>query len=359
MIIEKSTITAARKAFGKQLAGLRGAASLTQADLAGLIGYSRSTVANIEAGYQRANPRFCRKSDDALSTDEVLRAAYDELEELQRELHHRAALSAQDDRKTTIKEWQQEACGGGVATSAIRRALATLTSHGSGKADGVETGDLETCVLNAYQQQRTTAESLHTVLIGGFAGSGKREFARFLSSITGWNILDKHTITHPLAERLLIAYDKDPNDRHSAFYREQVRPFEYRCLMDAMTENLRCGVSTVVTAPFVREFADADWTARVRNRCAAHRSRLSVVWMNCDEESMRDYIVFRGAARDSWKINNWQDYVDTIDLEFTPPFDHHSVDNRLNAAVALADQAREVAAHVLARDFAAPCYAHI
>lgn len=115
-----------------------------------------------------------------------------------------------------------------------------------------------------------------------------------------------------------------------------------------MTENLRCGVSTVVTAPFVREFADAQWVERVRNWCAAYRAKFSVVWMNCDEESMRDYIVFRGAARDSWKITNWHDYLNTIDPGFTPPFDHHSVDNRLNAAVALADQAREVAAYVQA-----------
>lgn len=118
--------------------------------------------------------------------------------------------------------------------------------------------------------------------------------------------------------------------------------------MDAMTENLRCGVSTAATGPFVREFTDAEWMRRVHNRCAAHRARLSVVWMNCDEESMHDYLAFRGAARDNWKLNNWWDYIGTIDPEFTPPFDHHSVDNLLNTAVALADQAREVAARVQA-----------
>ncbi|MGQ0779174.1 MAG: AAA family ATPase [Pseudonocardiales bacterium] len=138
------------------------------------------------------------------------------------------------------------------------------------------------------------------------------------------------------------------NDRHSTFYLEQVRPFEYRCLLDAMTENLRCGVSTVVTAPFVREFTDVDWLSRVRNRCATHGARLSVVWMKCDEESMHDYIAFRGAARDTWKLSNWADYRDTINPDFDPPFEHYTVDNRLNAAVALADQAREITARVQA-----------
>lgn len=352
MMVEQSTITAARKAFGRQLAGLRAAAGLTQDDLAGRIDSSRSTIANVETGYQSARPRLCRQCDDVLSTGGVLRAARDELEELQRESHRRAAASAQNDRKKQIEEWRQQGeeipgdLGNGAATLAIRQALTTLTDHASGNSNGVEPDKLETCVLDAYQRQRGTAKAPCVVLVGGFAGSGKSEFARFLSSVTGWTILDKDTVTRALVERLLLACGGDVNDRHSALYMEHVRPFEYRCLMDAMTENLRCGVSTVVTGPFVREFSDVEWMTRVRNRCAAYRARLSVVWMNCDEESMRDYIAFRGAARDIWKLNNWQDYIDTIDPEFTPPFDHHSVDNRLNAAVALADQAREIAARV-------------
>lgn len=204
-------------------------------------------------------------------------------------------------------------------------------------------------MLAAYQQHRNSPLGpLSLVLVGGFAGSGKTEFARFLASVTGWTILDKDALTRALVEQLLVANGCDVNDRHTTFYMENVRPFEYRCLLDAAIENLWCGVSTVVTAPFVREFADDVWFTRLHNRCAGQRARLNVVWMKCDEESMHDYIAFRGAARDSWKLTHWQDYLDTIDVDFQPRFDHHSVDNRLNAAVALADQARDVAAKVRA-----------
>lgn len=362
VVTTQQTITAARKAFGRQLAGLRAATNLTQVELAGLVGYSRSTVANIEAGYQPASPEFCRKCDEALSSGGTLRAALDEMEELVRELHRRAAVSAQHDRRAQIQAWKHEhettqIPGGdlagngtdGPAASAIRQALATLADHTSGNTEDTGGDTLETCVLNAYQQQENgTRGPLSVVLVGGFAGSGKTEFARFLSSVTGWTILDKDTITRALVERLLLAHSGDVNDRHSAVYLEHVRPFEYRCLMDAMTENLRCGVSTVVTAPFVREFTDIDWLTRIRNRCATHRARLNVVWMKCDEESLRDYISFRGAARDTWKLSNWADYRDTIDPDFDPPFEHYTVDNQLNTAVALADQAREIAARVQA-----------
>lgn len=76
-------------------------------------------------------------------------------------------------------------------------------------------------MLDAYQQQRSATEELCVVLIGGLAGSGKSEFARFLSSVTGWTILDKDTITRALVERLLLAYDGDVNDRHSTLYLER------------------------------------------------------------------------------------------------------------------------------------------
>lgn len=101
-----------------------------------------------------------------------------------------------------------------------------------------------------------------------------------------------------------------------------------------------CGMAESIGGEF--------WQCADNAPTPAYGARFSVVWMNCDEDSMRDYIVFRGAARDGWKITNWQDYLDTINPEFTPPFAHHSVDNRLNSAVALADQAREVAGRVQA-----------
>jgi hypothetical protein len=58
---------------------------------------------------------------------------------------------------------------------------------------------------------------------------------------------------------------------------------------------------------------------------------------------MFDYLRFRSAARDRWKLDNWQDYLETIDPDFRPPIDHHVVDNRLNATTTLIDQADAIA----------------
>ncbi|WP_067138352.1 hypothetical protein [Microtetraspora malaysiensis] len=80
------------------------------------------------------------------------------------------------------------------------------------------------------------------VLVGGYAGSGKTEFSRFLSDITGWAFLD---------------------------------------------------------------------------------------------------IEFRAAARDTWKLSNWDQYATGLRVETSPPTTHVTVDNRLGAAISLADQTRE------------------
>lgn len=63
---------------------------------------------------------------------------------------------------------------------------------------------------------------------------------------------------------------------------------------------------------------------------------------------MYDYISFRGAARDTWKLTNWDDYLAGVDPDFEPAGAYYIVDNRLNAATALADQAREIATNVRA-----------
>jgi DNA-binding XRE family transcriptional regulator len=58
---------AARAALGTELARLRSLAGLTQAGLATTLFVSRSTVANIETGYQRADREFWQRADQVLS----------------------------------------------------------------------------------------------------------------------------------------------------------------------------------------------------------------------------------------------------------------------------------------------------
>ncbi|MFE7505764.1 AAA family ATPase [Promicromonospora sp. NPDC057488] len=164
-------------------------------------------------------------------------------------------------------------------------------------------------------------------LIGGYAGSGKSELARVLSRLTGAAIIDKDTITRPVVERLLKDLDRPAHDRESQTYLEQVRPHEYEALLATIQENADMGVGVIATAPFIREFHDSAWIERMSTRLDAAGVGLTVVWVRCDATTMHTYLKRRGAARDTGKLVDWNDYIAGIDLEFKPAADHVIIDN--------------------------------
>lgn len=202
--------------------------------------------------------------------------------------------------------------------------------------------DIRQRVLDAWQNQSTGADQRRSLLllIGGFAGSGKSEFARFLSHLTRWPLLDKDPLTRPFVERLLTALGCDPDDRHSDTYKTEVRPLEYGCLMEAVLANVEGGISTVATAPFVAEMTRHSWMQELSDRCAAHQVDVVPVWLDCDADSMREHITVRAAARDAWKLSNWETYVQGLDLALRPAVPHLRVDNRHGSAIAAADRVR-------------------
>ncbi|MFJ1751157.1 AAA family ATPase [Streptomyces sp. NPDC088116] len=251
------------------------------------------------------------------------------------ELGFRAALPGED---TQFKLTPMNDQSNGAHVLAVERAVHRI-------APGTDTADhvgLQQRILDAWKRRHTGGDPHRPVLIlvGGFAGSGKTELARFLTQLTGWPLLDKDPQTRPLVERLLVALGGDPNDRHTELYRTEVRPVEYDCLMQAAYANIRCGISTVLSAPFIAEMTDPGWMQRLTNKCGARGVDVFPMWVQCDEESMREYITFRSAARDAWKLARWDEYVETVNLELRPAVPHMVVDNRLGAAVSLADQAR-------------------
>jgi DNA-binding XRE family transcriptional regulator len=77
---EPEAIANARDALGTRLAACRHAVGLNQAQLAERIGFSRSTIANVETGRQHAPREFWQSADTAVSAGGSLLAAHDDLE---------------------------------------------------------------------------------------------------------------------------------------------------------------------------------------------------------------------------------------------------------------------------------------
>lgn len=187
------------------------------------------------------------------------------------------------------------------------------------------------------------------VLIGGYAGSGKTELGRILARRTGWPMLDKDTLTRPVIETALEMLGQSPHDRESETYLNVIRPREYEALAAGAQENVECGNSVIVTAPYLREFTDPTWISRARAAYAGMGASTTLVWMYCDADTMHTYLRHRGAARDAVKLADWPAYLAGIDVDFRPSSPHVVVDNCTSSAP-LQDQASTLLRTVLANE---------
>jgi predicted kinase len=232
----------------------------------------------------------------------------------------------------------------GVSVFTISEAMKMLTKEGL-----IVSKPRAGRVVNAPDQVHRNGlrpSTPHVVLIGGYPGSGKTELGRILARETGWPMLDKDTLTRPVVEATLEVLGHSPHDRESETYLTMIRPREYEALMSAMTENAHCGTSAIVTAPFILELRDTAWINRLEATCHDMNAALSIVWVHCDATTMHTYMRHRGAARDATKLENWNTYLATIDLDFRPPAPHTVIDNSASV-IPLQTQARKLLASVV------------
>ena len=202
---------------------------------------------------------------------------------------------------------------------------------------------------NQGQREKIKLATPQLVLIGGYAGSGKTHLGRVLAKETGWPMLDKDTLTRPILEAAMEAIGASPNDRESETYLNLMRPREYEATMAAAHENVECGNSAIVTAPFLRELQDEAWISRTQADFAALKATTTVVWVYCDAATMHTYIRHRGAARDAAKLGDWAGYLKVVDLSFRPPVPHVLIDNSASSTP-LQSQAADLVKAIVAGD---------
>src|SRR5262245_60616592 len=98
IMIDDLALEEAQRALGRELAARRGAAGLVQHELAPLIHYGRSTIANAEAGRQTGSRGFWQTCDLVLQAGGALLDGYDELQALRRQARLERARSARVER---------------------------------------------------------------------------------------------------------------------------------------------------------------------------------------------------------------------------------------------------------------------
>lgn len=183
------------------------------------------------------------------------------------------------------------------------------------------------------------------IVIGGFAGSGKTELGRILSRMTRWPLLDKDSVTRPVTEAALSLAGQPITDRESEIYLTRVRPAEYETLTLVMLENIECGNNVIISAPFIREFTNTGWFQRLETACSNVQAKCVFVWVDTDADSMSHYLRHRAAGRDTWKLNNWDEYLGQLDLSLRPAAEHYVIKNSIGEAP-LREQAVQLLRHL-------------
>jgi transcriptional regulator with XRE-family HTH domain len=98
-VSDSENIAAMQRELGRQLAALRRQAGLTQEGLAGLAGFSRSTVSVAEIGRPAHAREFWEACDKALDSGGVLAAGFAQIEAVGDAEQHAAARAAQEARE--------------------------------------------------------------------------------------------------------------------------------------------------------------------------------------------------------------------------------------------------------------------
>ncbi|WP_042348311.1 hypothetical protein [Bacillus massiliigorillae] len=78
-------------------------------------------------------------------------------------------------------------------------------------------------------------------------------------------------------------------------------------------ENVELGNDIVLTAPFTDELENASWLhVGMMAKIMQQHVQLKVISVHVDKPTMLSRLISRNELRDTWKLNNWDEYIKII-----------------------------------------------
>lgn len=165
------------------------------------------------------------------------------------------------------------------------------------------------------------------ILVTSPPASGKT----FLSKKLAENLkhivyLDKDTLI-PLSKQIFVVANQEYN-RSSEFFEKYIRNYEYDTILDLAFEALAYDNKVLINAPFTREIRDVQYMNQLKLKLKNCGAKLTVIWVITEPEVIHKRMIERNSDRDTWKLENWEEYIKSID--FSIPFTIDDPDDDLD-----------------------------
>ena len=118
--------------------------------------------------------------------------------------------------------------------------------------------------------------------------------------------LDKDTLI-PLS-KVIFQVAGEPYNRSSDFFNKYIRDIEYVTTLDLAYEALKYDDIVLINAPFTREVRDHDYIMALKKKLITMNTKLTIIWVETSPEVCRQRMIDRNSDRDTWKLQNWDEY---------------------------------------------------
>ena len=135
--------------------------------------------------------------------------------------------------------------------------------------------------------------------------------------------LDKDTLI-PLSKQI-FAVAGQPYDRSSNFFKENIRNYEYDCIVALALEALDYDDIVLINAPFTREIRDIDYINNFRAKLAEKNAKLVSIWVKTSPEIVHERMIKRNSDRDTWKLTHWDEYISGCNFTVPEALDNPDV----------------------------------
>lgn len=162
------------------------------------------------------------------------------------------------------------------------------------------------------------------ILVTSPPASGKtyisKELAKALNHVV---YLDKDTLI--CLSKQIFAVAGETYDRSSDFFEENIRNYEYEAIVSLALEALDYDDIVLINAPFTREIRDKRYIDQLKENLKQRDAKLVVIWVETKVEVVKERMIKRNSDRDTWKLENWEEYIAEVNFNIPVEIDDEEV----------------------------------